>query len=257
MIPVDTLVFPRKGARKIRFHFDAEGTSASAQCTVTHQCTEAGYLEKKDNRKKFEILAVQLAFAVSSADGEVHQKEAHVIREWIRRRVEVAGDEGAAKDRLNTAIRQELQEFRDGKIRDVHGVCQKVLGVTTVADRYDVLELCLKVAQADGVAEEDELDMVNRLAELLDVDQERFRSMRDQHFSAVIENQSGMVDANELLGITPEMSETDVKKHLRKEFQKWNQLATHKDADKREQAKRMLDLIGKKRAEISKQSVNA
>ncbi|VGO23135.1 TerB family tellurite resistance protein [Pontiella sulfatireligans] len=254
-IPIDTLVFPRKGMRTVKFLVDIKGTNASSTCTTTYDFKDAGYMEARENREKLEVYTVQLAFAVSSADGEVHQDEAHIIREWIRKRVEMSSDAEAAKDRLNNTIKQELESFKCGKLRDVKDVCKLMLDVASVADRYDALELCLKVAQADGVAEEDELRMVNQLADLLGVDQDRFRAMRDKHFAAVIQNQSGVLNVDELLGITSDMSEREIKKHLRQEFQKWNQLAAHKDAAKREQAKEMLDLIGQKRAELSQREL--
>ena len=251
--PIDLLTFPRKGTRKIKFSIVVGGTSAVSSIIVTHECATSGYLEISENRQKFESLTLQLAFAVSVSDGSPDDRETGAIKTWGKERVQFAPEtqREQTKARLNAALRDAVQMFNDGVLPDVASICRGLKEVTTVAERYEALELCLHVAKADGVAEQRELELLGRLASLLDVDQTRFREMKDKHLPVTIMNISRGADIDQLLGITAGLSSEEVKKHLRKEFQKWNQLSTHSSAEKREQAKRMLEMIAKKRSELA------
>lgn len=251
-IPIDALTFPRSGARQIEFLLNIAGTDACATTTVSYTCTDPGYLDENENREKFELLAAELAFAVSASDGDVDHKEAAVIKEWIRKRVDMANpsDRERIKGRLNKTIASAVDKFNTGGKQDIPSLCSELKKVSTTAERYEALELGLRVAEADGVAEKGELEILDKLAHLLDVDKEQFRSMKDKHLTISMMATPEEVDEDSLLGLHTGMTSEEKKKHLRQEFQKWNHLAEHKDADRRQQAKEMLDLIGKKRAEL-------
>ena len=251
-IPIDTLTFPRDGQRKIEFFVHVGGTSASSKTTITYTCSEPGYLDARDNRKQFDARAVELAFSVSASDGDVDRAEAAVIKSWIQKRVALAsGDEKeTVKGRLNRTITEAYETFHAGRAHDVRTICENLKKVSTTAERYEALELCLQVAKADGIAEQDELEMLEGLAEFLELDKEKFRSMKDKHLTVSMMKDSDVVDVDQLLGLRSDMSLAEKKRHLREEFKKWNQLSEHKDPEKRKQAKKMLDLIGQKRAEL-------
>ena len=251
-IPIDTLTFPRSGMRTIEFFVDVGGTTASSKTTINHTCSEAGYLDARDSRKKFEVRAVELAFSVSASDGDVDRSEAAIIKSWIQKRVAMAsGDEKeAVKDRLNQAITNAYEVFREGGVRNIRDICKNLKTVSTTAECYEALELCLQVAKADGVAEQEELEMLENLAEFLELDKEKFRSIKDKYLTVSMMNNPDVVDVDQLLGLRSDMTMAEKKKHLREEFKKWNQLSEHKDPEKRKQAKEMLDLIGQKHAEL-------
>ncbi len=251
-IPIDTLTFPRSGTRKIEFFVYVGGTSASSKTTISHTSSEPGYFDARDNRKKFEEKAVELAFSVSASDGDVDRAEAAVIKRWIQKRVAMAAESETerVKDRLNRTITDAYGTFNEGRAHDVRNICENLKKVSTTAERYEALELCLQVAKADGIAEREELEMLEELAGFLDLDKDKFRAMKDKHLTVSMMNNSDVLDVDQLLGIRSEMSLSEKKKHLREEFKKWNQLSEHKDLEKREQAKEMLTLIGQKRAEL-------
>jgi tellurite resistance protein len=251
-IPIDLLTFPRKGARTLRFSLEMEGTSATATVTVAHECKTDGYLEAYENRQKFEELTLQLAFAVSAADGAPDRAESEVIKAWGKERVDYspAGQREEAKERLNKTLREVVQQFNQGAASDIPSLCRKLKAVASVAERYDAIELCLHVAKADGVADRRELELLSRLSDLLEIDSSRFRELKDKILPVTMIKVSGQADVDQLLGIHSGMSAEEVKKHLRNEFQKWNRLATHSSPEKREQAGRMLEFIAKKRAEL-------
>ena len=251
-IPIDTLTFPRSGIRKIEFFVHVGGTSASSKTTINHACSEPGYLDARDSRKKFEVRAVELAFSVSASDGDVDRSEAAVIKSWTQKRIAMASEDEkeAVKDRLNQTITNAYKVFREGKVHNVRDICKNLKTVSTTAECYEALELCLQVAKADGVAEQEELEMLENLVEFLELDKEKFRAMKDKHLTVSMMNNPDVVDVDQLLGLRSDMTMAEKKKHLREEFKKWNQLSEHKDPEKRKQAKEMLTLIGQKRAEL-------
>lgn len=250
-IPIDTLTFPRSGTRKVKFFVDVGGTLSSSETTITHTCTELGYLDASDNRKKFEIKAVELAFSISASDGDVDRAEAAVIKSWIQKRVAMVSDseKETVKSRLNQAITNAYEVFRDGRAHNVQNICENLKEISSTAECYEALELCLQVAKADGVAEQDELEMLENLAGFLGLDKDKFRSMKDKHLTPDMHDLE-LTDIDQLLGLRSDMSTAEKKKHLREESKKWNQLSEHKDSEKRQQAKEMLDMIGQKYAEL-------
>ena len=74
--------------------------------------------------------------------------------------------------------------------------------------------------------------------------------MRAIHLPVSMMRKTGAIDIDEILGITTNMCDSDIRKHLREEYKKWNSLASHSDKDRREQAQYMLKLIGQRRAQL-------
>lgn len=252
-VPIDMLTPPRKGERKIRFTLLLSGTDASAKASIRHVFQDFGYLDAKENRKEFDRLAVELAFAVCSSDGEINIKEAAIIKDWVKKRIEMALDaeQENLKNLLNQTMQKSYSNFEAGVEPSYSSLTQKLKKVSTVAQRYEALELGLKVAAADGIAEKAELDLLDNLAKLLNVDQDKFRATRDKHLTVTMIVDDA-VNIDNLLGLEPNMTASEKKKHLREEYNKWNQLAEHTDPKKREQAKKMLNIIAQKRSELIK-----
>ena len=306
-VPVDAIVFPRKGLRKLEFSsavisaIDGEQL-ASANCTTKYANPKVGYLELKTQRERSEVLAVQLAMAVSAVDGSLDEFEGKIVQDWIKKRIAAASedDQPAVKTRLNKAVADVIERFKLGAaqqfmVKDDQGVeygpietetlrrwfeerrvvgetvlsndggelwsplnampglvaliqrgpsieeiCNEMKGVSSPAELYEALDLCLKVARADDIASDIELDLLADLAGKLGVDKNRFRKMTDKIIPVGMHE---VVDADRLLGIEPDMTESQKKEHLRGEYKKWNARVIHSDANIRKQAEEMLDLI--------------
>ncbi|MCK9304438.1 MAG: TerB family tellurite resistance protein [Bacteroidales bacterium] len=256
-IPIDVLTPPRKGYRKIRFIYQLVGTNASATTEIRHEFLDEGYLDAVDKRREFDALAITLAFAVCASDGEVNPKEAAVIKEWISKRVDIASEQEqeSLKTLLNETIRESFDNFKQGINISYSSLSEALKKVSSAAERYEVLELGLQVAAADGIAEKEELELLDELAGLLDVDHDKFRAMRDKHLSVAIMSADVLVDVDSLLGLRSDMSIAEKKEHLLAEYKKWNQLVEHNNSEKREQAKAMLNIIAQKRVALTKEYV--
>ncbi|GAI80926.1 unnamed protein product, partial [marine sediment metagenome] len=118
--------------------------------------------------------------------------------------------------------------------------------IAPLADRYDILDLCLRVAQADGVAAVEELALLKNLASWLEVDTNRFREMMGKILPAGMHE---VKDVEVILGVTSDMSKDKTRKHLNKEYSKWNARVTNTDSEIQTQADDMLKFIAETRSE--------
>lgn len=263
-VPRDVLTMARSGTRRLRFRLDIvnatkppffaagvlihspEGSILNtASRTTDVVMSEVGYEDVKDNRRMLDGVVLKLAMAVSASDGSMDQSEGDVIRQWLTKQIaHIANDDNQAKEkgRLNGQVADAYKAAENGQL-NIPKLCETVKKVGTTGDCYDIVELCLHVAAADGEAQGAELQMVRRIAKLLGVSLDRLRAMEEKIVPIsmhIIEQ-----DAESLLGITSEMSSEEIRKQLNREYRKWNSRSAHKDASVRQQASQMLKIIAK------------
>lgn len=254
-IPADALVFPGRGSRRLKFSLSVmsaieDRTMASVECHVDHHSDAKGYLDFEEDWNKVGELAVRLAMAVSAADGSMTLDEAKPMREWADKRVSRLNEteRREPRHRLSQAANKAIRDIK-AKNMDIEAVCAELVKVSSVAERYDVLELCLNVTRADGTAAYSELQHVHSLAKKLCVDATRFRTMVDKVLPIAMHQKR---DPMLTLGIDSSMTPDEMRRHLRREYKKWSGRVTHADPAIRAQAEEMLDLIGKTRSELDK-----
>jgi len=245
----DWITLPRKGKRKLKFTIAILSRAnheelGSAACDFTYENSQLGYLDILQNTRRTNCLAVAMAFAVSAADKKLYNCEVKIIKDWAKNNIESANDLAKARKKLNKALNKTLKFFRQGNQLDTREICAEILETAPLAQRYDILELCLRVAQAKGFAAPEELDLLNKLANWLDADMERFREMTEKFLPAAV-HQIDNLDT--ILGVTCEMSKEQTRKHLNSQYRKWHARITNFDSDVKTQADHMLNLIAQAR----------
>ena len=96
---------------------------------------------------------------------------------------------------------------------------------------------------ADGIADPRELKTIRKIADALELDFDEIEKLRDQKLIG-LDTSTDQASVEDLLGIEKDWTEDRIKKHLRSEFQKWNdRLNTLPEGDNRNNAQRMLNLI--------------
>jgi hypothetical protein len=116
------------------------------------------------------------------------------------------------------------------------------------SDKYEALELCYEVMAADGVADDNELRIISSVAKDLGLDMQEVSKMRDQKILHLNSNVASQANIEVMLGIEPDWTHDEIKKHLRVEFQKWNnRLNTLEEGEERDNAQLMLDRIAEAR----------
>ena len=255
-VPIETLTFPARGERILLFTISLTALNgtvlAMSQSRISYTNTQSGYIDSMKSRLRAAELAVKLAVSVSAVDGSFAGTEGAVVQEWIKKRIASSAESNReqVKEKLNRAVEVSMDASASADPEDLIHLCNDLIELTPIpaasmGDKYDILELCLKVASADGTAMDVELDLVNSLAESLGVNRDRFRTMTEKILPVSIHETE---DVNTILGIDPEWTREEKRKHLRKENRKWRALATHSDPEKQKQASQMQELIAKEMA---------
>ena len=245
----DWLIFPHKGQRNLQFTVSVLSRNsgeelANAQCTFIHENAEFGYIDIQENIQRTKYLTVALAFAVSAADKKLYNCETELIKNWVRDNLESSSSSHKARDNLDKALNKTIAFFRNGNHLNIQKICKEIVDIAPLADRYDILELCLYVAQAKGFAAAEELSLLNNLATLLEVDLDRFREMTERILPV---NMHKVKDMEVILGVSPDMNKENTRQYLNKQFCKWNSRVTNSNHEIQDQAEQMLKLIAEAR----------
>jgi hypothetical protein len=244
-IDPDWLLLPRKGKRNLRFNIsilsrESGEELACSSCIFTYENTAFGYMDLRENSRRARILAASLAFAVSAADKKLYNCEVELIKDWVRSNIDVSQKSDKAMCKLEKALSKTVNFFRDGNQLDTHKICKEIVEIAPIADRYDILGLCLRVSQANGVAATEELTLLKNLAGWLEVDMNKFRSMMERILPAEMHE---VKDAEFILGVASDMGKDEACRCLNREYRKWNARVTNSDAQVQSQAEHMLNFI--------------
>jgi tellurite resistance protein len=249
LLRLDWLSLPRKGKRELMFItsiFPAEGVEqlAWARCYFAYHNREFGYLDLQENVQRAKTLAVTLAFAVSAADNKLYGCEVELIKNWARENIELSETSNKERLKLEKALNETIAFFRDGNQLDNHDICREIVGIAPLATRYDILNLCLYVAQANGSVTEEELNVLKNIANWLEIDAEKFREMLEKVLPVDMHE---VLDIETILGVTSDMNKEKARQHLNKEYSKWSARVTNSDPEIQTQADQMLELIAQAR----------
>jgi len=196
---------------------------------------------------------VPLAFAVSASDNKLYDCEVELIKKWARANIDVCQTSREAKRKLEKALDKTVGFFRDGNQLDTFKICKAIAEITPVGERYDILELCMRVAQANGTVSAEEATLLKKLADWLEVDSNKFHSMMDEILPAGMHE---VEDVEAILGVTSDMDKEQTRKHLNKEYRKWNARVTSADPKIQSQADYMLKFIAEVRHEYVSQGIS-
>ncbi|MEE9369897.1 MAG: TerB family tellurite resistance protein [Sedimentisphaerales bacterium] len=246
---LDWLLLPRRGPRDLQFitsilSRDSLDELACAMCTFTYQNREFGYIDLQENIQRAKMLAVTLAFAVSAADNKLYGCEIELVKKWARKNIDAFRASGKIRRKLEKALDKTVDFFRRGYEIDTCKICEELVEIVPLAQRYDVLDLCMRVAKANGLASEQEVAMLKNLANWLEVDTDRFRAMMEKILPAGMHE---VEDVEVVLGIDADMGAEQTRKQLNQEYRKWSSRVTNFDPEIRTQADYMIKFIAEAR----------
>ena len=259
-IPIDYITFPAKGNRELYFDLSitplgqADNTANRALFSFMYVNKSFGYVDGIKIRIKAEELGLKYAAAVSAIDGAIDSEEQTVIRNWMDTRIDSLPEDMRAETTRSLSRALMVAERLSASIKpgDIELLCEDMVEDYPISsfpkgELYDIVELCMKVAAADGIASPEELRLVDRIAFLLRVDMDRFRTMSEKILPVNIHSKK---DVASILGLKGEWPAKQKKKHLREQYREWSARVTHSDAKVRDQADEMLRLIAEERAKI-------
>ncbi len=244
-------VLPRRGQRQLRYAVSivprATGEQlAYATCTGAFENTESGYLDIEDDIQRAKTLAVGLAFSVGAANGQLLDPEVNVIGAWVKTNFGSAGASADANLELDRALQKTASFFRRGGTLNVPQICGEIIEIAPLAGRLDILDLCLRVAAAKGQVTAAEFKLLKDLAEGLQIDRNRLRTMVEKILPVEMHRTK---DAEMVLGITSAMSQDEARHQLNHEYAKWSSRVISTDPAIRRQADQMIRLIADARTQ--------
>ncbi len=251
LLRLDWLSLPRKGKRELMFIvsvFPAEGGEqlAWARCYFAYHNRDFGYLDVQENDQRAKILAVTLAFTVSAADKKLYDCEVELIKNWARKNIDLSEASVRERRKLEKALNETIGFFRDGNQLNSYDICREIVEIAPLAARYDILNLCLYVAQANSSVTKEELTVLKDLANWLEIDPDKFREMVEKVLPVDMHE---VLDIETILGVTSDMSKEKARRHLNKEYSKWSARVTNPDPEIQSQADQMLKLIAEARSQ--------
>lgn len=210
---------------------------------------EKGYSEAAEHREEALAIALKIGVAVAMADGSLDDKERKTLAQWALRAMKPFS--GEKRHALKTLYKDAMIEAYDAQKRgnlSLSGLTQRLNEIGEMNIRYEAIELCFDVMAADGIANEEEIRIIRKIAEALGLNIEEIERMRDQKIIGLDTSVSDHASIEVLLGIETDWSKEQIKKHLRSEFQKWNnRINTLAEGVERDNAQRMLDMIAEAR----------
>ena len=210
---------------------------------------EKGYKEEEEHHNEACATALKIGMAIALADGNLDDSEGNTLKKWILRTIEPFSDEKQQelKSLYNKAMKDAYIDAQNDNLILSTLTC-RLNEIGTKANKYEAISLCFDVMTADGVADKEEMRIIRKVSEALELDMEEINKMRDKKIIGLDTNVLDNTSIEELLGIVTDWSKEKTKKHLRKEFQKWNnRINTLAEGDERDNAQRMLDLIAEAR----------
>jgi uncharacterized tellurite resistance protein B-like protein len=246
----DWMLPPHRGKRNLQFTISIlSGQDGQELCnakyTLTYVNPKFGYIDLQENIQRTKTLAVAIAFAVSAADNKLYNCEIELIKNWARNNIDVSQASNKAKDQIEKALKKIAQFFQSGYKVDTDEICREIVEIAPVTERYEILELCLQVAQAKGVAAKEEISMLQNLANRLEVDGDKFRAMMEKILPVTIHQ---VKDMEVILGVRADMGKEETCQHLNKAYRKWHARVTNSDPQVQAQADQMLQFIAEARS---------
>ena len=246
----DWLELPRKGQRTLMFEtsiFPNDGGEriAHASCIFDFNNPDFGYLDSKENIQRSKTLAIALAFAVGAVDEKLHDCEIKLIKKWTKENIDASETTAKERRKLDKAFKEIIAYFKSGKKLNNFNICQEIVEIVPLEDRYSIMELCLHVAQANGSVTEKELSLLKEIAGWFEIEVEKFREMIQKVLP--IEKYE-VKDVETILGVTSDMSKEKARRRLNKEYSKWSARVTNTDPEIQSQADQMLKLIAEARS---------
>ncbi|MFV0290592.1 MAG: TerB family tellurite resistance protein [Mangrovibacterium sp.] len=173
-----------------------ETTKYNEQDAQFNQSTKK---QRRTSSGDYAVSLLVLVAAVMKADGKVVKSELNYVKEFLLRSWGYAATQDALimlRDLLNQTI-------------PVGDVCQQIYANTDIPTRLQMLHFLFGIAQADGHIDDSELKLIEHIAQRLNINQKDFSSIKSMFIA----------DTNaayQILEITPEASNEEIKKAYRK-----------------------------------------
>ena len=266
-VPVDFIVPPHKGKRRIKFLLCVADTATTVErggltdtSGLQHISTkildfnfkEPGYMDELANRDKVEDLTIKLGMCMAAADGTLDQKELNIIKTWAKNLTSLLEDDKAQERNAHFSkfLKSSAIAAKTNKI-SLSSLVKDFNDIASKTQKYTAMQLLLDISGADGTLSKEEDVFINKIAKTTGINLSTFKEMKNKVIANVDNIDLSEKPSEESFGITEDMDDAEKMKVLRKEYTKWNGQTNHKDVKKKKRAKEMVKIIADLRKQYS------
>ena len=224
-----------------------DGALWADELDFNHNHEGKGFEERSSEQDEGRVLSIKIGMAVAMSDGTLDDSEGLILQGWVKKMITPYSEERQSelKELYNAAMRETHQEAKDGNLV-LSDITKRLNEIDNEAVKLDAIELAFQVMSADGVADPQELETINRIAESLGIDYDEIEKFKDQNILKLDASVASEKSMEALLDIDSDWDNEQINRHLRTLFQRWNgRLNSLDEGPEREQAQHMIDLIGK------------
>ena len=266
-VPVDFIVPPHKGKRRIKFLLcvtdtattverggltDTSGLQQISTEILDFNFKEPGYMDELVNRDKVEDLTIKLGMCMAAADGTLDQKELNIIKTWAKNLTSLLEDDKAQERNAHFSkfLKSSAIAAKTNKI-SLSSLVKDFNDIASKTQKYTAMQLLLDISGADGTLSKEEDVFINKIAKTTGINLSTFKEMKNKVIANVDNIDLSEKPSEESFGITEDMDDAEKMKVLRKEYTKWNGQTNHKDVKKKKRAKEMVKIIADLRKQYS------
>jgi tellurite resistance protein len=251
-VPIDFLMFPYSGTRKVRITLVVEDLATrqritECHCSWTTVVTRDGYIQHENKETLGLAESMKLAMCVAASDGSFGDNEVKAITTWGSKWVNSLPE--ARQDRrrnfLNSALRQATEKIREGSLEALKTTCLSELKrLDNDSLLFEAFETCLHIVKADGELHPEEAAHLDEIANHLGLDQGTVKLLRDRHLLHLkVEPIMSESSADKMLGIHSGMPKEEIRKKLNAVFRKYQGLQNHDKPETRQKAAEWLEMV--------------
>ena len=266
-VPVDFIVPPHKGKRRIKFLLcvadtsttmdrgslsDTSGLKHISTETLNFTFKEPGYMDELVNKEKVEDFTIKLGMCMAAADGHLDQKELNIIKTWAKNLTSLLDDDKAKvrNKHFSNFLKSSATAAKTQKI-SLSKLVKDFNDVASKSQKYTAMQLLLDISGADGTLSKEEDAFISKIAKTTGINLSTFKEMKNKVIANVDNIELSEKPSEESFGLTEDMDDAEKMKILRKEYTKWNGQTNHKDSKKKKRAKEMVKIIADLRKQYS------
>lgn len=214
-----------------------------------YQIRSKGYVELSETRDAARGIGLKIAVAIAMWDGNLEERQGNILKSWVEKAIDSYAGERREKLKgiLNTAMRGAYVAAK-GEGLSLSDLTASLNGTGDDLVKYQVIELCYDLLAAKGTPGGDQARIIDLVAKSLNLDLVELEKIRDVRIVGITSDLSSNASIEELIGIDKGWPVEKIRKHLRTEFQKWNnRLTALPEGAERQNAQKMLDAIAEAR----------
>ena len=214
-------------------------------------------LEDFINYEYKEELTIKMAVMMALTNNKIDNEESKIIKAFMKNKMDSSkfGAKNFYKMQMDEALKDGAA-ILSNKQFPVQKITSKIKKNFDNDEKYEVIDLCMKILSADDKAKSDEIKMIDVIANGIGIKKtdSTFAALKDKYLLKLSDDGDNSLENLEIkLGIDPKLTYREKRKYVVSQYKKWNsRLNILKDPIERKNAQKILDLLGEWRSKNKK-----